>query len=77
MENQKNNRENTIDGNNGSDDDDRLLEEQGYKQELYRGIGYFSNFAFGFTEVAVIASISGVYGYGLSTGGPVVLIWLV
>ena len=33
------------------------------------------NFAFGFTEVACLASISVTLGYGLGTGGPATLFW--
>jgi amino acid transporter len=47
----------------------------GYKQELYRGFNSFMNFSFCFTAVAVISSCSLLFSYGLSTGGPVVMIW--
>jgi amino acid transporter len=56
-------------------DDEQILASMGYKQELDRGLGAFMNFAFGFTEVSVLASISSVYSYGLATGGPVVIFW--
>lgn len=56
-------------------DDDLILSSMGYKPELKRGLGSFMNFAFGFTEVSVISCISAVFSYGLSTGGPVVIIW--
>lgn len=49
-------------------DDDKILLEMNYKQELKRGLGAFMNFAFGFTEVSVLACISAVYGYALETG---------
>ena len=41
----------------------------GYEKKLHRGLSALSNFAFGFTEVAVLASITSLYGYGLETGG--------
>ena len=41
----------------------------GYEQVLFRGLSSFSNFAFGFTEVAVLVSFTSQYGYGLQTGG--------
>jgi hypothetical protein len=50
-------------------DDDVLLESMGYKKELYRGLDAFANFAFGFTEVAVLPSFISLYTYGLETGG--------
>lgn len=33
------------------------------------------NFAFGFTEVAALASICVTFGFGLKTGGPATLFW--
>lgn len=50
-------------------DDDILLESMGYKKELYRGLDAFANFAFGFTEVAVLPSFISLYTFGLETGG--------
>lgn len=59
-----------------SDHDTFVLEQRiGYKQKLYRGIHAFSSFAFGFTGVGILVSISALYGYGLVTGGPVVIFW--
>jgi len=49
--------------------DDALLESMGYEQQLHRGLNMVSNFAFGFTEVAILASLTSLYGYGLKTGG--------
>ena len=50
-------------------EDDEELKKLGYDQVLHRGLSAFSNFAFGFTEVAVLASFTSQYGYGLQTGG--------
>ena len=50
-------------------DDDAILLQMGYEKKLHRGLGAFANFAFGFTEVAVLASFTTLWGYGLSTGG--------
>jgi len=50
-------------------DDDALLTSLGYEKKLHRGLSALSNFAFGFTEVAVLASITSLYGFGLQTGG--------
>ena len=44
-------------------------------KDLYRGLNGFMNFAFGYTEVAVLISVCSEYSYGLMTGGPSVLIW--
>lgn len=55
--------------------DDKLLEALGYKEQLYRGLGSFSNFAIGVTEVNVIASITIILGGSLGTGGPAMIVW--
>ena len=39
-------------------EDDLILEKMGYKPVLYRGLGDFTNFAIGFTEVAVFKDIN-------------------
>ena len=50
-------------------EDDIELKLLGYDQVLHRGLNEFSNFAFGFTEVAVLVSFTSQYSYGLQTGG--------
>ncbi|CAF0955812.1 unnamed protein product [Rotaria sordida] len=57
------------------DPDVRLLREMGYKQELYRGFSPFMSFAFCFTAVNVLTSISIGFTYSLNTGGSGVTIW--
>ena len=57
------------------DHEDAHLVTLGYKPTLHRGLAPFMNFAFGFTEVACLASISVTLGYGLNTGGPATLLW--
>jgi amino acid transporter len=57
------------------DADARILAKMGYKQELYRGFNAFMSFSFNFTAVAVISSSSLLFSYGLTTGGPAVMIW--
>ena len=47
----------------------------GYEQQLYRGMDGFMSFTLGFTEVSSIVSITSIFGYGLSTGGPIVIFW--
>ncbi len=41
----------------------------------HRGLSGFMNFAFGFTEVSVLASVTALFQYGLETGGPAVWFW--
>ena len=55
--------------------DDKLLEALGYKEQLYRGLGAFSNFAIGVTEVNVIASITIILGTALEQGGSAMIVW--
>ncbi|CAF3610081.1 unnamed protein product [Rotaria sp. Silwood1] len=57
------------------DPDVRLLREMGYTQELYRGFSSFMSFAFCFTAVNVLTSISIGFTYSLNTGGSGVTIW--
>ena len=57
-----------LDSQRAEEDDMSTVFETLYKQDLHRGLGAFMNFAFGFTEVAVIACISAIYSYGLTTG---------
>lgn len=57
------------------DSDVRLLREMGYSQELYRGFSPLMSFAFCFTAVNVLTSISLGFTYTLNTGGSGVAIW--
>ena len=54
-------------------DDTRRLHELGYAQELARRMSGFSNFAVSFTIISILSGCLTLYGYGMSTGGPVVL----
>lgn len=55
--------------------DEALLAKMGYKQELKRGLSGFSTFAISFTIVSVLTGLTGLYGQGLTYGGPVAVIW--
>lgn len=57
------------------DADVRLLHEMGYTQELYRGFSPLMSFAFCFTAVNVLTSISLGFTFALNTGGSGVAIW--
>ena len=57
------------------DADVRLLHEMGYKQELYRGFSPLMSFAFCFTAVNVLTSMSLGFNFTLNTGGSGVAIW--
>ena len=47
----------------------------GYESVLTRTLSTMSSFAFGFTEVAVLASFTSLYGSGLALGGPRTIVW--
>eukprot|EP01036_Dinobryon_divergens_P036791 gene36791-47973_t len=58
-----------------SEEDRIIIHDMGYKQDLHRGLNAFTNFAFGYTEVAALVGVCSLYDYGLSTGGPAWLVW--
>ena len=53
----------------GDEDDLRRL---GYKQQLLREMGGFSNFAISFSIISVLTGAVLLYGYGLKLAGPVI-----
>jgi hypothetical protein len=57
------------------DNDDEKLVKIGYEQKLHRGMDGFMSFTIGFTEVSAIISVTSILSYGLTTGGPVTMIW--
>src|SRR4051794_903353 len=54
------------------DDDERLLAELGYKQQLKRGWSGFSNFAISFSIISVLAGCFTSYYFAWNNGGPIV-----
>src|ERR1700760_71555 len=56
-------------------EDERRLHELGYAQELRRRMSGFSNFAVSFTIISILSGCLTLYGYGMNTGGPVLLTW--
>lgn len=55
------------------DVDRQRLHELGYAQELLRAMGGFSNFAVSFTIISILSGCLTLYGYAMSTGGPIVM----
>ena len=47
------------------------LASLGYKQQLTRALGLWSNFAIGFTYLSPLVGVYALFAYGLATGGPV------
>lgn len=56
--------------------DERLLREMGYQQELYRGFSPLMSFAFCFTAVNVMSSMSLGFTYTLNVGGSGTAFWV-
>jgi amino acid permease (GABA permease) len=56
-------------------DDERRLHELGYAQELRRRMSGFSNFAVSFTIISILSGCLTLYGYGMITGGPAIIVW--
>src|SRR5689334_4487908 len=54
-------------------EDEERLHELGYAQELLRRMSGFSNFAVSFTIISILSGCLTLYGYGMNTGGPVVM----
>ncbi len=55
--------------------DEEELHQLGYAQELRRRMSGFSNFAVSFTIISILSGCLTLYGYGMATGGPVVIVW--
>ncbi len=55
--------------------DEKRLHELGYAQELARRMSGFSNFAVSFTIISILSGCLTLYGFGLNTGGPVIIVW--
>ena len=59
----------------GQDSDTSQLHQLGYAQELARHMSGFSNFAVSFTIISILSGALTLYGFGLNTGGPAVIVW--
>ena len=57
------------------DQDEATLHQMGYAQELRRRMSGFSNFAVSFTIISILSGCLTLYGFGMTTGGPVVIVW--
>jgi len=52
--------------------DEQYLESLGYRQQLFREMGGFSNFAISFSIISILTGAVLLYGYGLKFAGPIV-----
>jgi amino acid permease (GABA permease) len=57
------------------DSDTSRLHQLGYAQELARHMSGFSNFAVSFTIISILSGCLTLYGFGLNTGGPAIIVW--
>jgi amino acid permease (GABA permease) len=55
--------------------DEETLHRMGYAQELRRRMSGFSNFAVSFTIISILSGCLTLYGYGMNTGGPAIIVW--
>src|SRR3984957_3272253 len=53
--------------------DVQRLHQMGYAQELRRRMSGFSNFAVSFTIISILSGCLTLYGFGMSTGGPIAM----
>ena len=56
-------------------DDEKRLHQLGYAQELSRTMSGFSNFAVSFTIISILSGCLTLYGFGMNTGGPAMIVW--
>jgi amino acid permease (GABA permease) len=59
----------------GALDDEQLLHQLGYAQELRRRMSGFSNFAVSFTIISILSGCLTLYYLGMLAGGPPVIVW--
>ncbi len=58
--------------------EEQILQQFGYRQELRRTLGYFSSFALSFSVICMTSGLFADYGNGLRAGGPAfVWSWLI
>lgn len=56
-------------------DEEERLRELGYQPVLARRMGGFGNFAISFSVISILSGCMTLYGFGLITGGPAVMLW--
>ncbi|RPK39183.1 Putrescine importer PuuP [Streptomyces sp. ADI92-24] len=56
-------------------DEEQRLRELGYQPVLARRMGGFGNFAISFSVISILSGCMTLYGFGMSTGGPAVMLW--
>ncbi|MCS0636999.1 amino acid permease [Streptomyces sp. LP05-1] len=57
------------------DNDERILKELGYNQQLHRRMGAFGNFSASLSVISIMSGTLLLFGFGLNSGGPAVVVW--
>ena len=65
----------TIDAKVSGLSDEERLAQLGYTQVLARRMSAFSNYAVSFTIISILSGCLTLYGYGMNTGGPAIIVW--
>ncbi|CAF4287865.1 unnamed protein product [Rotaria sp. Silwood2] len=60
---------------NTIDSDTLRLQSLGYKQELRRGFTRLTNYGMSLSVISITSGFTSLFSYGMTTGGPVVMIW--
>lgn len=55
--------------------DEERLKQLGYQQTLSRSMSGRANFGVSFTIISILSGCMTMYGYGMNTGGPAVIMW--
>jgi amino acid transporter len=55
--------------------DDARLRQLGYEPVLARRMGWFGNFAISFSVISILSGCMTLFGMGMATGGPAVMMW--
>ncbi|KAJ3236868.1 hypothetical protein HDU77_011733, partial [Chytriomyces hyalinus] len=58
-----------------TNNDEDLLAQLGYKQELQRELSSFTNIGASMSAICICSGLTSLFGFGLVTGGPVVMTW--
>ncbi|KAJ3209512.1 hypothetical protein HDU83_004670 [Entophlyctis luteolus] len=55
--------------------DEALLAQLGYKQEMKRELSSFTNYGVALSTICICSGLTSLFGYGLNTGGPALMTW--
>ncbi|KAI9350656.1 APC amino acid permease [Obelidium mucronatum] len=55
--------------------DELILAQLGYKQELKRELSSFTNYGVALSTICICSGLTSLFGFGLITGGPALMTW--